>query len=254
MMKIIIFDVLRKGFDIYKNNFKLLFKVSFIYTIIQFIQSLLSLKVWNNTLLMSFIHLILVCIILYFGSRLYISIIIIVRELIKNQAALFRIVFNESSKYFWRYIGNIILFALPIVVLLLILLFIQRSNLFFLYKYSLIILFLLAIGILISITYFVSLSVVLDLNLNNRIRYCVKLIKGNALRVFIIIFLSNILILYFPSHLINSVKLGWISSPYATLMKSTIGSLIGLIVLPFSISVGVVLYNELIRLKIIRQE
>lgn len=249
MKDLFLSDILRKGYNIYRNNFKLLFKTSLLYVLIQFISSQLSRYTGLSESGLSFlIGFILMFAVAYFGLRIYISLIIIVQELIKGKHGSLISAYHESSQYFWKTIGNYILLALPILVPLYLLNLVYRSEISLLYRYLLIIVCIGVIGIVATYLFFAPLSVVLNPNLTKRIRYSVRIVQRRVLTVFAILFISSF-VFFIPIYYIRSIELGAISVSNSFIIKDIIINVINLIILPFSTSVYVVLYNELIRLE-----
>src|SRR4051794_34540738 len=110
MERIIVLDILKKGFGVYKDNFKLLFGASLLYAAISLLDSLGNLfnSLYKNGLF-SFVGYIVTFATMYFTCRVLISVTIIVRDLIEHKETTFGRAFTESSQYFWRYIGNMVL-------------------------------------------------------------------------------------------------------------------------------------------------
>ncbi|MCM1565546.1 MAG: hypothetical protein NC238_06260 [Dehalobacter sp.] len=247
MKKLLIIDIFRQGFNLYKKNFEILFTISFFIALInifnilpQFLYQLLNEPIF---ILLEYVVSLIAA---FLNVRFGICLIIVIWELIHNRRINIEKAYQQSSKYFWRSIGNTILVGLTVVIPMLLLGLVNRSLLEVYYKYPLIAILSLIIALISTFFYFAPISVPLSPEIGNRLRYSMYLVKNNVIKVIIIIFVSTYLI-HIPWYFIHSF--GTISPAYFTLLSGSINVVINLVLLPFSMSVTVILYDKLIKLK-----
>lgn len=175
-----------------------------------------------------------------------ICMLIVIWESIHNRRINIEKAYEQSSKYFWRSIGNTFLVGLTVCIPMLLLGFVLRSSLEVFYKYPLIIILSLVIALISAYFYFAPISVPLSPEIDNKLWYSMYLVKNHVIKVIIIIFISTYL-LHIPWYVIHSF--GTISPAYFTLLRGSINVAINLFLLPFSLTITVVLYDKLIKLK-----
>lgn len=249
MEKLEVLNILKRGLMLYKSNFGMFIKASLIYFTILFCSSVITLVYGlQQSNVMMYVEMLFTLITIYFTFRLTITIYIMARDLIKSQETSLKSTYGEAKQYFWRYIGNTILITFPMMIPLSFIQHIQRNPLPLLYKLPQLAVVGVLSGIIASYFYFAPISVALEPDLPKRIRYSIKLVRGNLFQVFLALCISSF-IFSLPSYLFKFIEIGLIQPAYFVFIKSTLTNVIYTLSMPFTECVAVILFYELRRIK-----
>ena len=240
-----VFGVLRKGFELYKDNFSKLFKASLLYVLVQLISSIISFFDGLFSIgVISFVNFFVSLASVYFGIRLLISITILARDIVKSEESEFVSAYAEAKQYFWRYIGNTLLVSIPVIIPMYFAISLHRAQIPFMHTFPQYIVIAIVVGIIASYLYFAPISVALEPYLENRLRYSFMLVKGHFIKVFSILILSSY-VFNAPIYIFNYLAPTQIKSAYFVLVLNFMSNFIYLFSTPFTACVGAVLFYKL---------
>jgi hypothetical protein len=244
-----VFDVLRKGFELYKDNFSKLFKASLLYVLVLLISSIISfLDAIFGIGVISFVNLFISLASIYFSIRLLISITILARDIVKSDESELVCAYEEAKKYFWRYISNTLLVTIPVVIPVHFAKTLQKTQIPFMHIFPQYIVIAIVVGIISCYLHFAPLSVALEPNLTRRLRYSSKLVKGRLIKVFSILIFSSY-VFSAPLSIFNYFAPLQFKSPYFVFTLNIIMEFIYLFSTPFTACVGAILFYKLQELK-----
>lgn len=256
--KLNIFHILKEGIELYKENFKLFIFISLIGLLINLFTSVsnyLEKIILDPILLIVYvlINLILSIILMFLSLRVYVALIICVRErYIDNQISI-RKALSDSKDYLWRYLGVNIIFTLilfvPILIQILTVRFMEISIL----KYLIIILISIPIIYFSTVYNFAPLIVILEKNKVKYFNMSKKLVEGDFWKIVLLLFISS-LIFSIPSFYLSYLKTSMKEiSPFIQYTSSIMIQIFKTFIKPFSISISIIAYYTLRKAKIYRQ-
>ncbi len=254
--KISIMEILKEGFYLYKNNFKLFISISFIgFLINAFVITFGHLQHLSSSttygLIYSIANLVIVLLNIYFSVVVTISLIVCISKRYQSIDTTFQESYKYAKTRFWRYFGAsmlvFLIMIIPFIGIIGVLLSPSAGSI----KY---IIFAICVCIIIYIsTYFSFTTYIACLEDENAeyLRKSVKLVKAYFLKILIITFLSST-IFSLPSFYLTVIKLFNEISIISEYLVKIVSPFISLIVLPFSNSVMMVVYYRLKDIKDIK--
>jgi len=257
--KISIGEVLKEGFYLYKNNFKLFISVSAIGFLINliYVTANYSSNYFKNPAMQGFAGGLIFFVIItipnmYFSTVMTITLIKIIYNISNDH----KITFKESYKYaksmFWTYFGISMFIGIILIIPMIAEIWISTSCKPGIIKYVAITIFLIPIIYFMVRYYFATILAAINLEYDNKgyLGTSKSLVKGCLLKIFTIALITEVIV-WIPSMYLILVPTSLHLVPLHKYIFDIIESIITTIYDPFAQSVSIVILNQLISNKFI---
>lgn len=256
--KISIKEVLKEGYYLYKNNFKLLFGVSaigFLINLIYITGDYLT-TYFKNPAIPSFVPGLIFFVVLaipniYFSSVITITLIKLIYNISNNHKGTFKETYKFAKSRFWTYFGTSILIGIilliPFIVEMCIATFYNQGII----KYIAMTIFFIPMIYLIIRYYFATTLAVINLRYDTSeyLGVSKKLVKGCFFKILIIAVITQF-VFWIPSAYTMIVPTSLKMSPTCEYMFDIVKGIIAAIYDPFAQAVTIVILKQLISSKL----